>query len=730
MRLIVYILACLAIIIGADPALAQGRPTADAPYRTGVQTSRSENISVELVSLAQAASPGSTAIVALRQQIAPGWHTYWRNPGDSGGATTLTWNLPSGLNAGDIIWPLPERQRLLNLVNYGYAGTVYLPVPIQISASARGTVRLNVEADLFVCSAELCIPETFRLALDLPVRDDTAPDTTHGQAIRSVLQSAPRPAGIQARVSQTDGVVTLTATGGPLAEGDPGPVWFYPYQGGQVAHSSLQSGERGPEGLRLVMTAFSGRGDAAPASLAGVIQTARGAFEIEATPGDALTGTTGGALSIAPEKTNGGSEGATPPPVPIWQVILLALAGGLILNLMPCVFPVLAMKAAALTASAHDPRRARRDGLLFLTGTLTTFAVLAGAILALRASGTAIGWGFQLQSPMVTSGLALLIFAVGLNLSGVFHLGSGLQGLGALSGARAHGGAQAFLTGVLAVAVAAPCTAPFMAVALGAALVMPWPAAMMVFLALGLGLGLPYLLISLFPGLLARLPRPGAWMERLRGMLAFPMYGTALWLVWVATRQIGDDGLALLLGSGLMLALSLWLYGIGQTSRARGARSWMWFAGTTTTLLLSVGLMVMATRTLPPPANVMSQSQTGGLPSRPWSPEAVQTALSQGRPVMVDFTADWCVTCKINESGALRSRRVTEAMTASNTLFLVADWTRRDDAITLELQRHGRSGVPLYLVYTPGEAQPRILPQLLTEGLVADALMKAGSTRS
>ncbi|HAL07597.1 MAG TPA: thiol:disulfide interchange protein, partial [Brevundimonas sp.] len=322
------------------------------------------------------------------------------------------------------------------------------------------------------------------------------------------------------------------------------------------------------------------------------------------------------------------------------------------------------------------------------------------------------------QSPGVVAALALLMLAVALNLSGVFHIGAGLQGAGHGPLSRLPGVAGAFFTGVLAVVVAAPCTAPFMAFALGAALFMPWPMALAVFLMLGLGLALPYVLISLNPRLLARLPKPGPWMETLRNLLAFPMYGAALWLAWVYGRQTAD-ALALLFGAGLMLALALWLYGRAQAAPGKGLAAGV---GALLALIAGLGLGVLAGKA---PAASPNHAADVHLPSQAWSEQAVQTALAEGRPVPVNFTADWCVTCKVNESMSLSSARTAQALEQANAVYLVGDWTRRDDAITAELQRHGRSGVPLYLVYAPGRSEPRILPQLLTEGVVIDALKDA-----
>ncbi|WP_298744168.1 protein-disulfide reductase DsbD domain-containing protein, partial [uncultured Brevundimonas sp.] len=538
---------------------------------------RTERIAAELVSMSQWAAPGSTAIVAVRQDIAPGWHTYWRNPGDSGGATTLDWSLPAGVRAGDIVWPLPERQRLAGLMNYGYSGEVYLPVPVEVPAAARpgSTLPLRVRALFFVCSAEMCVPEELTLALDLAVREGAPPaDPRHGAPVRAVLEQAPRPAGIEARAALDNGVLTLSAAGGPLAGRDPGPSYFFPFESGVIAHPAPQSGAWGPQGLTLRIQAddrTAGGGLRGP--VAGVLATAHGAFELRAEPGPVLAGTSGsGDVAPARDGPAGPPQAPGPGVAGFLQAALFALLGGLILNLMPCVFPILAMKAASLAAAAHDPVRARRDGLAFLAGVLTTFAILAGALLALRAAGEAAGWGFQLQSPAVTAGLSLLMLAVALNLSGVYHMGAGLQGAGTGPLARLPGALGAFFTGALAVVVAAPCTAPFMAFALGAALLMPWPMALAVFLMLGLGLALPFVAVSLTPGLLSRLPRPGRWMERLKGLLAFPMYGTALWLAWVFSRQGGGEALALLFIAGLLLALAGWLLGVAQAERALGGR--------------------------------------------------------------------------------------------------------------------------------------------------------------
>jgi thiol:disulfide interchange protein DsbD len=687
----------------------------------------SERIEAELVSMSAWATPGSTLMVAIRQDIRPGWHTYWRNPGDSGGATTLDWKLPAGVTAGDIIWPLPERQPIATLVNYGYSGVVYLPVAIAVPADAPvgRALQLQVTARFLVCSDEMCVPDDLDLELDVPVRDGVAPaDPEHGAAIEAAMASAPQRAGIDARIGLADGVLTLTATGGPLAGGRIERAWFLPFRGGVIDHAAPQAGSRGPDGLTLVLKPGGVLAAAGlNAAVDGVLVVDGKGYEISATPGQPLSGADGQG-AITDVEVTAGSTGI----MAVLQAALFAFLGGIILNLMPCVFPILAMKAAALARVGGDRAEARRDGLGFLAGVLIAFLALAALLLALRAGGQAVGWGFQLQAPAVTAGLSLLMLAVALNLSGVFAIGAGLQGVGGpLS--RLPGWAGAVFTGVLAVAVAAPCTAPFMAFALGAALLMPWPLALTVFLMLGLGFALPFVVASLSPGLIRRLPRPGPWMDRLRQILAFPMYGATLWLVWVFAQQSGNMALGLLFTAGLTLGFGLWQFGLWTRARAEGRAGgrggWLSPLLFVLSVVVAVALTVAAVAASSPPGQTASSS--GVLPSRPWSPAAVQAAQAEGRPVFVNFTADWCVTCKINERTSLSSGALSDAFEASRAVYLVGDWTLRDDAIAAELERHGRSGVPLYLVYPAGGGAPVVLPQILTEGAVLSALKDAAS---
>jgi thiol:disulfide interchange protein DsbD len=693
-------------------------PAAAAPVNSG-------HIEAELVAQERAAVPGSTVIVALRQNIADGWHTYWRNPGDSGEATKIGWTLPAGWKAGEIMWPAPRNLPIGPLMNYGYEGEVLLPVAIEVPADARpGPNTLKADVAFLVCK-DLCIPEDVSLTLDLPVAAAPAGQTPQwGKRIADTLAALPK-----------DG--DLTAVFAPPAEGSPklrlavtGPAaagtkvteaYFFPFDGAVVEHAAAQAVERGPEGLTLSLgPGFAFRQGPAPTSLAGVVVINGQAHEISAEAGAVPAEASG--LGAPPAK----APAQTVPNLSIGLALALAFLGGLILNLMPCVFPVLSLKAAALAGHAHEAPRVRAQGLAFLLGVVTTFLTLAGALLVARAAGQAVGWGFQLQSPQVVAVLALVMLLVALNLSGVFEIGTSVQNAG--SGLAARGGlAGSFFTGVLAVVVAAPCTAPFMAGAIGYALVQPPAMSLAVFLALALGLAAPFVALSFAPALLKRMPKPGPWMDILRRVLAFPMYAAAAWLVWVLSIQGGPTGLARMLGAAVLAAFAAWLFGLSQTRKALGKPALVPSVLAAVALVASLAGVTIGAYT---PAAVAQEtgapvSQAAEIPSEPWSPERVAQLQAEGRPIFVNFTAAWCVTCQVNDKVALSTKRAAEAFQAANAVYLKGDWTNRNAEIAAALAAQGRAGVPLYLVYPKGGGAPKVLPQLLTDGLVAKALKEA-----
>ena len=459
-----------------------------------------------------------------------------------------------------------------------------------------------------------------------------------------------------------------------------------------------------------------------PTALPGVLAFGGKAYEVSARAGPLPASAAG--LGAPPARA---PPIAAPGGLGLASAAVFAFLGGLILNLMPCVFPVLAMKAASLAGHGGGAHiEARRQGLAFGAGALMTFLALAGLLIALRAAGAQLGWGFQLQDPPVVAALALLMLAIGLNLSGVFEIGSSLQGVGSgLAGRGGPGGA--FFTGVLAVVVAAPCTAPFMGSALGWALTQPPLAALTVFAALGIGFAAPFVAVSFAPALLDRLPRPGPWMETFKNALAFPMYATAGWLVWVVTQQAGADALARVLAASVALALAAWLGGLAQKRMAHSRRAGLQVVAATLLLALAVFAVVgprYAEAVTPTPGVTQAD-----LAFEPYSPERLAELRAEGRPVFVNYTAAWCISCQVNDRVALSTRAVAAAMRNNNVAYLKADWTKRDPVIAAELARYGRAGVPLYLVYGAGGGEPAILPAILTEGMVVralDAAAKAG----
>ena len=704
-----------------------------SPFPAAAQAVDTGHLEAQLVRQTEWAPPGSTVYVAVVQDIEAGWHTYWINPGDVGQATDLRFTPPPGFQMGEPVWPLPGRILTVagqdRFSSYAYEGRVVTPIPVAVPAFARpGTsVPIRLEATFFVCSDTLCIPESAVLSLELPIREGRPPlDGQWGAIVSRALETAPQPSDIQGRVSSAGGMVSFAFTGPELAGVEADGAYFLPDRPGVIDQAAAQRIERGPRGL--ILTAPAGQ-TLVPLSgpVSGILSTAAGAWRVSLEPGAPAAGSHG--LGPAQPAALNGPLGGVEPGLGLIQATLFAFLGGLILNVMPCVFPILSMKAASLAGAATRPASARAEGFAFLAGVLVAFLALGGLLIALRAGGEAAGWGFQLQNPAVVAGLALIMLAAGLNLSGVFHAGASAQRLGteareSLEGplARFSPWAGSALTGVLAVVVAAPCTAPFMAAAVGFAAVQPAPVALAVFAALAFGFALPFVLISLSPALMRALPRPGPWLATAKAVLAIPMYGAALWLGWVFWRQAGATPTFILAAAGLVAALALFLWGRRQTAEMQGWQRPPSLVVTGFLAILATGGLTWAAIA---PREAVLASEI--LASDAWSPQRLAVLRAEGRPVLVNFTADWCLSCKTNEAAALSSRRVADALEDTNAGYLVADWTRRDDIIAAELARHGRSGVPLYLVYPANGGEPEILPQLLTDGMVAAALERAAA---
>ncbi len=656
------------------------------------------HVRAELLSEQTSIRPGQSFWMAVRLNIIPGWHTYWKNPGDSGEAMRLRWELPPGWQSGDIHWPWPERLPVGPLMNFGYAGVAWMLVPITPPPElASAPQRLEVQAKWLVCEEE-CIPESGTLALSLPVSTQTPQPSAEAPAIAEVRHRLPQPLdGIELEV--VDAGSLRLHLGRLNSQEKLQSAWFFPEQYGLVELAASQILADGPQGQTLTLQ----RGDLRGQPLEGL----SGTLVVSWKSGEG-------------EVSQGFDIHASPNRVPtdtsLVLALLFALAGGLLLNVMPCVFPVLSLKALHLVEQRRvEARGARLGGLVFTAGILISFLAIAAVLLLLRSGGEAIGWGFQLQSPPVVLALAWLTFALGLWLSGVWTLGHRLSGVGqGLTESRGHLGS--FFTGVLAVVVATPCTAPFMGAALGYALTQPAPLALAVFLALGLGMALPWLLLSFFPALQRRLPRPGPWLEHFKQLLAFPLYATAAWLVWVLSQQTDAQGLAAALAGLVAISLAAWLWPLSRLA----SRPWRWFGNAVglATFLLLGGLLgslsnsdAATAEPSPDPDQVFSQARLNEL-------------RAQGKPVFVNFTAAWCITCQVNDRLALSRAAAQQAMREGGVTYLKADWTRRDPAITAILERHGRSGVPMYLLYPPGSGDPEILPAVLTEALVLERLRR------
>ncbi len=731
-----WLIAIIIIAVGATYTSANAQNAAKSEVRT-------EQVRATLLAYAPQGVPigqtpeaarGQPVWVGLQIEHAPHWHTYWKNSGDSGLPTDLQWTLPPGVMAGDIAWPLPKKIPIGQLANYGYDDTVLLPVPLIITPEYKPSafadaLDVKLKASWLVCKEE-CIPQEGEFALKLPLKSSTAlnaaifdaalkaqPTDVQGAQQAEIKDGgqrlAVRVAGLPASVRgqtlelfpETPGILVTAAT--LVKPGEPvGPkTWSQRWDGDVWTADVPVASDRAdsPAALPLVLVAGT-QGWRAEAPVSGTWPALAPVAGMSPALEAALKANTGAAASpaLAP----------TAVPTGTFMLALLgALIGGMVLNLMPCVFPVLAIKVLGFARHADDRRAHRVSGLAYSAGVVLSFLALGALMLGLRAAGEAVGWGFQLQSPAVVAGLAVLFTVIGLNLAGVFEFGRLLPSSVATLEAR-HPVANAFLSGVLAVAVASPCTAPFMGASLGLAVGMPALQALLIVAAIGLGMALPYLAASGWPAVARLLPRPGAWMDVLRKFLAFPMFATVAWLLWVLGQQSGINGAAALLTLLVALALLLWTLGLaGRTRLWLGALSLAIGAG----LLALLGPAVTHVVDLSPRV-----AQADGR-WQPWSGERVQAVLKGGQPVFVDFTAAWCVTCQYNKSTTLANAEVLAAMDAARVQTFRADWTRRDPAITAELDKLGRSGVPVYVLQAPGKA-PTVLSEVLSVGDLKTAL--------
>jgi thiol:disulfide interchange protein/DsbC/DsbD-like thiol-disulfide interchange protein len=694
----------------AASALAQG-----AVVNTG-------QARVELLAHApEGLTPGKSLQLGLKIEHQPHWHTYWKNPGDSGLPTTLAFDLPAGFSVGEIAWPTPKPLPVGPLVNFGYEGTLLLPVQVSVPADFQGdALDVKLRADWLICK-DVCIPEGGDFRLSVPTRAATS---LHAALFASARDAVPATLpGVRGDARVDNGALVVTVQGLP-------PGWrgrtlsFMPELAGVIDNAAKPkaawaqaSGEgsaswqaqvplspqrsESPSAMAVVLVAQGeSRGVQVPLSVAGPWPA----------PGTTPVATPAAGFSAATPPTAAPGED-----LGFWLALLFAVGGGVLLNLMPCVFPVLSLKLMGFAAHADARRQLLAGGLAYTAGVVVSFVALAALLLALRAGGEQIGWGFQLQSPGFVAALAALFTLIGLNLAGVFELRTLLPG--SLAAARArHPMVDSALTGVLAVAAASPCTAPFMGASLGLAATLPAAQALSIFAALGLGMALPYLLASGWPAVARLLPRPGPWMASFRSLMAFPMFATVVWLVWVLGQQVGIDGAAALLGALVALAFAAWAL---SSSLLAGRARWLMSATALLVLALTLGWALPALRQ---DARAAAAAADAGQAWQPWSAQRVQAALDEGRPVFVDFTAAWCVTCQFNKRTTLSDPQVLADLQARRVTLMRADWTRRDAAISAELARLQRNGVPVYALYAPGNASPRLLSEILTVKELRDAI--------
>ncbi|MBB6123155.1 protein-disulfide reductase DsbD family protein [Sphingobium subterraneum] len=654
--------------------------------QTGAFGGDGPHISARLVAETAHPAAGRTVTLAIAMTPEKGWHGYWANPGDAGLGMTVDWALPTGARVGALRYPVPDTLVLAGLMNHVFEGpyAVLVDVTLPAGLAAGQAVPVRAKANWLACTDKICVPESGDLSIDLTVGAGGAEPENRAQ-FDQWRARLPRPLGGQAHFALGDGMLRI---GVPFpAEAKINDPWFFRLTEGAARYAEPQSITRNGD---LLVIAIPSR-EQGLKSLSGVLRIGpHQGLSIDAVPG------------TVPD-TKGSESGLR---ATDWATILLALGGallgGLILNVMPCVFPILSLKAMSLARAGGDAAEARREAVAYTLGVVLTCLALGGTLLALRAGGMAVGWAFQLQNPIVILVLFALVCGITLNLAGVFSLNA----IGAGGGLAQRGGAVgAFWTGALVAFVATPCTGPFMAAALGAALVLPVAAALAVFAGLGLGLALPFLLIGYSSRLRARLPRPGAWMERFQRWLAVPMALTGVALLWLLERQTGTRGLALALGLSVVLGAILW--GIGQRQRAGKA---------VLVPVVALALAVIVGATMLPPATDKGPAKAGS--DIAFTEGALASARASGKPVFVYFTADWCLSCKVNEASTIDRAEVREALERSGTKVLIGDWTNGDAVIGRFLETQGRSGVPLYLWYGPGAPTPEVLPQVLTPDML------------
>ena len=640
--------------------------------------------SVEVTSESEAMMKGDELLLGLNFKLTPGWHTYWKNPGDAGEGASVTWQLPKGFQASEILWPGPEAIPVEPLMTFGYEDEITLLTKIKALDAAVFPAIVKAKVSWYTCK-DICVPQEANL--ELTIQNGEKVNTFFANELSNVFLNLPKELSSKHRVEALDDNYFLQME---LDGNTPvSSAYFFPEEYGLSSYSKEQILEINKNSLSLQIS--QSEVNLKLQNFAGVLllnnQDSRTFFNVN--------------LNL-----NNNQKQESLSISELVLTIIFAFIGGLILNAMPCVFPILSIKILNFVEQSEGSKEKMiQHGLSFSAGVLVTFLSIAGLLLLLKSGGESIGWGYQLQSPLMVTILIYLFVAIGITFMSNLVLGGQLAQLGNIN--QGYGDiTSSFLTGVLAVIVASPCTAPFMGSAVGIALLQPGFITIAIFVSLGLGFAAPYLLLSFYPSLLKVLPKPGAWMETLKQFMAFPMWGSALWLTWVLSGQVQTDSVLMVLLGALFIALGLWILEKNQSSD--GFAKWMSLSSVT--ILLGAALWLA-----PTDYENIEQDTLSDLNS--YSPELLDSLLAENKPVFLNFTADWCITCKVNEAIVLNQVSIKNALESKGIVYLKADWTRKDETIANKLAEYGRTGVPLYLLYS-SEGIPVILPELLTEDML------------
>lgn len=688
-------------------------------YSAESGTERSENVAGQLVTDVTTIQPGQSFTLALRLKMDKGWHTYWRNGADSGLPTSIEWTLPEGFSADEMQWPLPERIDTPPLVSYGYHGEIFLLNKINVPGTIKDgqTVTIQARADWLECE-DVCIPGGVDLSIDLKVSNAVKPDENWVTKLADARALIPvKESGWQFSASENDSVIILQAKAPEWFNSEPGEVSFFSYEFGVIEYAEPQISNYKDGILTLKLNRPA---DAEPMAVEGVLVSEHG-WRGQGSERAQYVNITPGSLFSEPASTSKSGIDS------ILIAILFSFLGGIILNLMPCVLPVLSIKIMGFVQQANsESNKAWQHGAVFTLGVLVSFWTLAGILLGLRAGGEEIGWGFQLQEPIFLIILSVFLFLFGLSMFGVFEIGTSLTTIEGKTGKK-EGWMGSFVSGVTATVVATPCTAPFMGSALGFALTQPAWASMSIFTFLGLGMAFPYILLTSIPSLLRFVPKPGRWMESMKQFMGFLLVGTVIWLLWVLGIQAGANVVIMVLGALLIISIAGWIYGRwGNLAMSKRSRM----------ISITVALLLLASSLYATISNVETFSATTdndralanleeGIPWQSYSEELIRESIETKKPLFIDFTAAWCLSCQVNERVTFSSKDVQDKFNELGITAVKADWTKRDEEITRALAGYGRNSVPLYVYYPAGErSEPILLPELITPGIVLDTFEK------